>query len=243
MSGFLSNLVARAMPTTPSIRPRLPSLYEAASSNIEPSPLEMTGEITAPKTDPTAPRTLPPTPSPSTRPSIREPANDLVPGQDSNPQEIGDPANEMMPTARRDDNGPMRRPISPPNLSVASPTWDPSNVPAAAPVPEVGPRPGHVEPQRSMSSPRVTAERPRRPQVFPVRSAAAAMDSGPASNAARSTSSQAPSREPSATSVEVTIGRVEVRAVMTPARTERPAASSGQSLETYLRRRSGASRA
>ncbi|MCC7373466.1 MAG: hypothetical protein IT581_02335 [Verrucomicrobiales bacterium] len=243
MSGFLSNLVARALPVAPTVRPRLPFFYEGSSTGADSPPQEWTREASAPVAGQADPATTPAAaPVDSTRSPHPRSVTDAT-GWTSKSAETGDPsqgAESLNPQASA-----KSVPASMPVGNTRPLALDKANRASPVMVPDAPPPSAAME-ARSVptltDAPTARSRRPR-PQVFPVRAAiAAAPESDPAMAAVRATSQIPASAEPPATTVEVTIGRVEVRAVMTPARAERPAASTGQSLDTYLRRRSGASR-
>ncbi|MBL9135480.1 MAG: hypothetical protein JNK85_06410 [Verrucomicrobiales bacterium] len=234
MSDFLTNLVARTLPSAPSVRPRLPSLYESAPAGGEPGPLEVVRETLSPMTAPL-------TPSPA---STRSAAT---------PDRGAELRHAPVPAAPGDSSGAVERNrgIDSPdaNTVAAAPSTGPEpsvvNVPSAfssgEPVAVVDsiPSPRTADPPRARRA--ADAEPPRTPGAHTVRPRAmpvARESDRPAATARSSTPHSAPSLA-SPAPVQVTIGRVEIRAVVTPSRTERPTSPTGQSLDAYLRRRAG----
>jgi hypothetical protein len=237
VSDFLANLVARTLSASPSVRPRLPSRYETASPGTESGALEVVRETFSPTTAPSTPG------QPSTTPrTVREFGCALE--HSPAPASPGEASSVAEPNTG----------FNAPGRSAVVPAPSPEPVIAAADVPSAPSRRKPVADLDSIPSPAAAASpsirrvanvvTPRPPAAHTVRPRAMPVAGEPDRPAvtARSDPPSAASALPPPAPVQVTIGRVEIRAVVTPSRAERPALPAGQSLDAYLRRRAGASR-
>jgi hypothetical protein len=218
MSDFLSRLMARSFTDAPVIQPRVPAIFEpAAAEPFDEAPSSSTPAVTAAETPPpTHPTPTPPLPN---LPSLEKTGTTKPIANVSSL-----PAEEHLP-------GPD------------APA--PREAPAAVPSPRPHEQRGFLRETRQI--------------IAPLFSAAAKTNAGghgkkPPETFARSRPIQTPRRnafspvEPRsstpAPNVHVTIGRVEVRAVHSPAPAPKPAkrAPPKLALEDYLQKREGGPR-
>lgn len=248
MSDFLARLAARALGTEAVLVPRLPSLFEPAggASALSAAPLESAVEREAP--------------APAAAHARQVAAVDIPPAPHAASTMLA-PAPLCLPVTERESFVPARTPhdverrASVPGDTVRSRGHEAPPVPPVAtaphapplspPSPPVAPRSARIAPQRAMSVPT-----PAAPARASVQAAPAAAVASRASQP-RSAASPAPPRPraqvpamPAApateTVVQVSIGRIEVRAApATSAPSRRRDEPRPTRLDDYLRQRSG----
>ena len=234
MSDFLSNLVTRSLNGSDAVRPQLGTIYEATSENrggffeaereretpmAAPSPNEQTEHLS--HVESMWQR------APETRAEIRpaSPAVTLASGQSTAPRQ---PTQPQVTAEQHTETRLPKREAPDSSRSSAS----------AEPLPQISVT--EVRAQKVIELIRRESPRSResdRPPEFRALS--------PSLPAFRTAKPRVEKREDSAAnSINVTIGRVEVRATLSqPAASEKPrAAASITSLEEYLRERAGGNR-
>ena len=260
MSDFLGNLAARAVAPSNAIRPRLPSRFEspataertALDAEQEPSAdaarIEDRGRVSQ----------IPfaPTPSPTMRERSIEIARPIVAAEPA-ASVVSPPVN--VPLA---DPPPFVAPITPTKPQPPEKGIQPAPTPLLAPVPTLPVRPVLLSQETPIPAtrssrppepvtPREAGETPPRKRVEPVvpqrivavekPPVAAAVASSPEATGA---ACETPA-ETAAPIIRVTIGRIDVRAVLpsAPAPTRKaPTASPVLSLDEYLKQRDGGQR-
>jgi hypothetical protein len=268
MSDYLGNLVSRFLLPDGSVRPRVPSLFEPtpageavpaeepsppslSSSSVQEPPLPLhAGPVNPISSSSVA--TLPASglPPPGGEP-IRPPQPDLPGGPASPPplRNVVRPprgAEEDRRTMRAEGGIPLEAPARPEHEAAGAPD---ARIALKAEVPpEPPPIPnGPPSPDRETVVGLVLQEFPRLLAPQPIlRSDRPFTGMGAISSPERPARRQgadpfsSPPSQPERP-VQVTIGRVEIRAALSsPARPPRPSRSPAMTLEEYLRRRSGA---
>lgn len=261
MSDFLGRLAARAVGTAPALRPRPRALFEPdAIAGAE--PLEVEEEREAPPAPRARPSAAPPeAPEPITRAAEPPPAAEpeAPPAPRARPERHAvertaqAPQREAPPAPR-----PQRATAAPPVVvEQRREVVAPPPPPAAPPRREPRPRPPARElaatsvVRRAPDEPAETLVTPPLPESLPLRSQAIARarslapPPAPAPQPGAAPVRDAPPRPAPEPVVEVTIGRLEVRAA-TPGQPARPAPTVERaeplSLDRYVRERARGTR-
>jgi len=243
MSDYLTNLAARSLNRLSVIRPRLASLFEPPPSGIPiPSPgfpteSESRRDIVRETPDPTSARPLPsPVPAEVPIPVRREVAKPR-PGKPAEAPEI-----------RVDGSSPRRQ--SPPPIALHTPVVRAAKSIAHDPRPVRAPRDErvHWEPRVPAPSPVPRAVAAKTIIVVRPEVAVASDHAGASAAAARAEPAAlesmasnrprgSPPPTPPAATVQITIGRIKVRALPPAAPAVRPPRAKSMSLDEYLQRR------
>ena len=246
MSNYLNNIVARSMNVAEVVQPRLPQLFEPANSYVAERP-DTALQVEVQSSSPTTPNEISETPA-------RHPAHAEAPPPASyleRPRHLSQP-NPFHSEARRHVSTSTPPPIpaidaeaeSLPRLTVndeGAVTFDRRSATQPAPLATQSSR--IIQPRAPDSAPSSTV-RPSSTRVSaPARNArprTTAMLPPPASHPLLSSTAPASQVEQQPPTVKITIGRIDVRAVMPPAQpaaTSRGAAKPALSLEGYLKQR------
>jgi hypothetical protein len=249
MSDFLAHLVARATAPGPAIRPRLPALFEpsvapAAQASAAPAPesLDVDAALPAPRDRRRQSEGVQYVEHDDSR-ADREPRT-IARGDEGTRRPPSVYGFELPP------NDQEREPAAPAQMSGAIQNPQPIVVDHTIRVdrPTVVERRVQVEETRRIETVERREQTVDRARPPAQRSAAAPMRSREASSIRPAPGTPSPVPQPaaqplgadSAPTVEITIGRVEIRAVQPPAPTRRPAAERrgpSLSLEDYLKER------
>ena len=261
MSGFLASLVARARGEARAIRPRLPSRFETPIADtpadnpfgeiIEEFPSETPPSVQPACETPFAQPETPPQPTPDT-PGVRRTATPVTTLANVPPAAAPElRANEFAPPAvavsnptpdapsRTEQASSAPSPVEPITIEFAPPAVAVSNPTPDAPsrTEQASSAPSPVEPItiiRESTETRIVPQRvvPARVNVAPVPPARPGQNVPPF---AAQQQQQHPAPQPT---IEVTIGRIEVRATQPATAPSRAAAPSPvMSLDDYLRAR------
>jgi len=263
---FLRRLAERSLGAGPEpVQPRLPLVFEGPVEDVPlelerheevearpaerrepPRPVSPAPEVEAappepPRAEPAAPS--PPPPAPVVRPAAEAPPAEpppIVPPARVEPSTppAPPPRAPVVPPAAEAPPAPPTPPAPPPSAAPAEPAT--AATPRAPAPPPAPPTPAPVVARVVGDEPRASREEVRPPRrdgaaVEPVIGAQVQLGAPPAPIAVP--------RAPGPPSVEVSIGRVEVRAVFAPPEAEPapPPAAPTVSLDDYLRARDGGS--
>lgn len=258
MSDFFSTIAARSLSATPQVTPRLPTLFEpdrASSRELE----ELAFEPEAPRAVLPAPGVAAPSPSVT---ALRAPAVQLAAQRSLPAQAARLPAAPIAPLASHQEQIPTALPQPDAPRLPARAALDPPHAHAPSQVIEqaaardhvrsapVEPAPAHPRPVADLLATLLPRSvQPTQPVVVPaVPRRDAATQLAPLTPLRESpvkplTRRTAPEAAPALPTIQVTIGRIEVRAAAPdrPARPERSTAAV-MSLDDYLRQRDGGRR-
>ncbi len=248
MSDFLTRLVGRTVGDSSPVRPRLPSRFENGLQ-VQPVVDEVARVETAPPPQPIALRVAPPAP-PRVEPLLQEPRHPVS----AQAEPVRPQAMESVPEEHREHEPTpaspvvlawphtrlVTRPLLPPSARVESQA---RAQPSAAPASLV--RPAVPEFPVTLSAPLAAPLRPDPPQLIaplvrtPVRKVRPPAPPSPQQSLparpVETGRASAPPLHPTS-EINVTIGRIEVRAVApTPALPSKPAPVPKLTLDSYLR--------
>jgi len=272
MSDFFSNLVARARAATPAIRPNLPSLFDSPREQPRPGNFNVvdiekeTPPIAARPSRPPGPQSVEMMASANEMQSSPDPAS--APATPTEKRRAPEPelaADKPAPVIEAPPEPVASRTATHPSVQIfessVAVTGAPEGVETAPPgVNQAIALPHAVDPAKNFpgapppfpSITEITPEPTMRAQitdaivefpgpVIPRRIARAQFQSGEPQKVLSASSD--PGANDASPPIQVTIGRLEIRAVTppTPAPAERPAAAPRLSLDDYLRGRNGGS--
>jgi hypothetical protein len=249
MSDFLGNLAARAVAATNAVRPRLPSRFEsppnAESGMRAPESERIADEDRSAVHSPQPAVSMVPSPLPAARTAQLIPAAH-VEGQAAlkPPPSMHLPVAPVAPSSSLSPASVMQPSLtsSPAVAGVPAPVGKETSPPAPQPAQQPAPEPAHAEggpPPRKPAEPVI----PQRVVVIEKQPVAAAVI--PASPSSGTGTPRETQTEQPGPIIRVTIGRIDVRAVLpsapVPAR-KAQAVSPVLSLDEYLKQRDGGQR-